>query len=79
MTKSTDHWTWSEMSFPKWRDAANRRLKSVYGITFSEVGIEDVQLKGYWVRKMPPNKAVESYARRVNLDPLPSVLEEGKE
>lgn len=73
MPKAVDHWTWSEMSFQEWRDAADRRLKDIYLIDFNDAGVDDGYLISHWEDKQSPWDFVEWYAIKYDLDPKSAV------
>lgn len=64
-----DHWTWKEISLPRWRNAVNRRLKDIYLITIDDAGIDDEMLTAHWQMKQSPYEFVEWYAIKYDLDP----------
>ena len=57
------------MSFQKWRDVADRRLKDIYLIDFDDAGVDDNYLASHWEAKQSPYEFVEWYALKYDLDP----------
>lgn len=64
-----DNWKWEEISFPKWRNAVNRRLSDIYLITINDAGIDDEMLTSHWQMKQSPYEFVEWYTIKYDLDP----------
>lgn len=64
-----DDWKGEEISFPKWRNAVNRRLNDVYLITINDAGIDDEMLTSHWQVMKSPYEFVEWYAIKHDLDP----------
>jgi hypothetical protein len=52
MKKLKDDWAWVEIGFADWRNAVNRRMDDVYGITLEDSGFEDEDLKSHWEEKV---------------------------
>lgn len=73
MKKTTDNWTWQEISFPKWRSTVNRRLKDIYLITIDDAGIDDERLVSHWQMRQSPYDFVEWYALKYDLDPKSAI------
>jgi hypothetical protein len=73
MKKLNDGWTWTEISFAKWRNAVNRRLKEIYVITINDAGIDDQFLKSHWEMKQSPCEFVEWFGNKYDLDPKSAV------
>ena len=73
MKNFKDEWAWTEISFSKWRNAANRRLKEVYVITINDAGIDDQFLKSHWEMKQSPYEFVEWFGNKYDLDPKSTV------
>ncbi|MBR1123281.1 hypothetical protein JQ628_17270 [Bradyrhizobium lablabi] len=69
MKKSNDNWAWKEISFPRWRNAVDRRLKDIYVITIDDAGIDDEMLNSHWRMKQSPYKFVEWFGLKYDLDP----------
>ena len=69
MTKTKDNWTRQEISFPKWRNAVDRRLKDIYLITIDDAGIDDERLVSHWQMKQSADEFVEWYAIKYDLEP----------
>jgi hypothetical protein len=68
-----DNWTWTDISFAKWRSAVNRRLKEIYAITIDDVGVDDDFLTSHWEMKQSPYEFVEWYGIKYDLDPKSAV------
>ena len=73
MKKLKDEWTWTEISFSRWRNVANRRLKEIYLITTSDAGIDDQFSKSHWEMKQSPYEFVEWFGNKYDLDPKSAV------
>jgi hypothetical protein len=73
MNKSSDYWTWSNISPKRWRGAVNLRLRSVYLVTINDAGIDDELLRSHWEMKEPANEFVEWFATKYDLEPKSSV------
>jgi hypothetical protein len=73
MKKLKDEWTWTEISFSRWRNVANRRLKEIYLITTSDAGIDDQFLKSHWEMKQSPYEFVQWFGNKYDLDPKSAV------
>ena len=69
MKNPKDYWAWTDISFAKWRDAVNRRLKKIYGITINHAGIGDQFLRSHWENKESPFEFVLWYGNKYDLDP----------
>jgi len=67
--KSKDNWAWKEISFPRWRNAVDRRLKALYVITIDDGGIDDEMLRSHWQMKQSPYEFVEWFGIKYDLDP----------
>jgi hypothetical protein len=70
MKKPKDNWSWTEISFAKWRVAANRRLKDIYAISINDAGIDGEILKSHWEMKQSPYEFVEWFGIKYDLDPV---------
>jgi hypothetical protein len=68
-----DKWSWEEMSFRKWRNAVDRRLKDTYLVTINDAGIDDELLASHWQTKESPYEFVEWFAIKYDLDPKQAV------
>ncbi len=68
MMKFKEYWTWEEISFREWRNAVDRRLKDIYGITIDNAGIEDERLRSHWETKQSPWEFVEWFGNKYDLD-----------
>jgi hypothetical protein len=68
MTKK-DEWAWEEISFRKWRNAVNRRLKDIYVVTIDDAGVPDEMLISSWETKQSPYEFVAWYGVKYDLDP----------
>jgi hypothetical protein len=69
MKKQKDDWSWTEISFAKWRVAVDRRLRDIYVIGINEAGIDDEILTTHWKMKQPPYEFVERFGIKYDLDP----------
>ena len=69
MPRTVDGWTWNEISFSKWRNAVNTRMKDVYLIDLADAGLDDAYLKSHWRDKEAPYEFVEWYGNKHDLDP----------
>jgi hypothetical protein len=73
MKKIEDAWTWTEISFAKWRVAVNRRLKEIYVITIDDAGIDEEFLTLHWEMKQSPYEFVEWFGNKYDLDPKSAI------
>jgi hypothetical protein len=73
MKKLKDEWAWTEISFSRWRDDADRRLNEIYLITISDAGIDDQFLRSHWEMKQSPHEFVEWFGNKHDLDPKSAV------
>jgi hypothetical protein len=69
MRKFEDNWAWEQVSFTKWRNAVNRRLKEVYVITIDDAGIDREMLISHWEMKQSPYEFAEWFGIKYDLDP----------
>ena len=73
MNAVKDNWAWKEVSFSKWRNAVNRRLKDVYLITIDDAGIDDERLSSHWQMKQSPYEFVGWFGIKYDLDPKSAI------
>ena len=73
MKNPKDDWTWTDISFAKWRSVVNRRLKEIYAITIDDAGMDDGFLTSHWEMKQSPNEFVEWFGIKYDLDPKSAV------
>jgi hypothetical protein len=73
MKKLKDEWAWKDISFAKWRNGVNRRLKEIYLITINDAGIDDEFLTSHWEMKQSPYEFVEWFGNKYDLDPKSAV------
>ncbi len=73
MKKLKDDWAWTEVSFAKWRNAVNRRLKEIYVVSINDAGIDDEFLTSHWATKQSPYEFVEWFGNKYDLDPKSAV------
>jgi hypothetical protein len=67
--KFKDYWTWEEISFARWRQVVNQRLKDIYVIEIDDAGIDNEMLTSHWQMKQSPYEFVEWYGTKYDLDP----------
>jgi hypothetical protein len=67
--KFKDYWTWEEISFARWRQVVNQRLKDIYVIGIDDAGIDNEMLTSHWQMKQSPYEFVEWYGTKYDLDP----------
>jgi hypothetical protein len=65
-----------KLNFPKWCAAVDRRLKGVYAVTTTDLSIDESYLRSRWQMELAPEELAESIADRLNLDALPSHMQE---
>jgi hypothetical protein len=73
MKSPKDDWSWTDISFAKWRSAVNRRLKEIYLITIDDAGIDDEFLTSHWKTKQSPYEFAEWFGIKYDLDPKSAV------
>lgn len=73
MKEIEDEWTWTEISFAKWRIAVNQRLTRIYVITIDDAGIDDEFLTSHWQMKQSPYEFAEWFGNKYDLDPKSAV------
>jgi hypothetical protein len=73
MKSPKDNWSWTDISFAKWRSAVNRRLKEIYAITIDDAGMSDEFLTSHWKTKQSPYEFVEWFGIKYDLDPKSAV------
>ena len=70
MSRPIDHWTWSDISFAKWRTVVNQRLKEIYAISIADSGVDDDYQRHHWELKQSPYEFVEWFGNKYDLDPV---------
>lgn len=58
----------SDQPFKIWRYAVDRRMKSVYGITIADAGIDEDDLKKHWSSNELASNFVEWFGNKYDLD-----------
>lgn len=64
-----DEWVWTDISFANWRNAVDRRLKDIYGITINDADMDDEFLTSHWEMKQSPYEFVGWFGNKYDLDP----------
>jgi hypothetical protein len=60
----------TNMSYPDWRSAVDRRLLEIYCITIEDAGFEEEYLIKHWQSNEMPFDFVEWFGNKYDLDPV---------
>jgi len=60
----------TNMPYPEWREAVDRRLLEIYCITIADAGFDEKYLADHWQSNEEPFEFVEWFGNKYDLDPV---------